>query len=145
MILEATLYFKVWVSQQLYILRERGGNNWGFKTEINSPRHHREKYIACIIVLFYSSVKLSCCQAVIGFEGLGGGKPRIERVPNLGGHVLPQTLSSLTHQEPTESSKQPIRTRYLGHVTGYQPIRNHYFLIRSVPVYNTPRYFQVKQ
>ena len=30
------------------------------------------------------------------------------------------------HQEPTESSKQPIRTRYLGHVTGYQPIRDQY-------------------
>eukprot|EP00116_Pleurobrachia_bachei_P016486 sb/3476748/ len=26
--------------------------------------------------------------------------------------------------------KQPIRTRYLGHVTGYQPIRDQYFLIR---------------
>eukprot|EP00116_Pleurobrachia_bachei_P015705 sb/3475967/ len=24
--------------------------------------------------------------------------------------------------------KQPIRTRYLGHVTGYQPIRGQYFL-----------------
>eukprot|EP00116_Pleurobrachia_bachei_P005512 sb/3465774/ len=43
-------------------------------------------------------------------------------------------------QEPTESSKQSIRTRYLGHMTGYQPIREHYFLIRSVPAfyYNTP-------
>eukprot|EP00116_Pleurobrachia_bachei_P002435 sb/3462697/ len=28
-------------------------------------------------------------------------------------------------------SKQPIRTRYLGHVVGYQPIRDQYFLIRS--------------
>ena len=27
-------------------------------------------------------------------------------------------------------SKQPIRTRYLGHVTGYQPIRDQYLLIR---------------
>eukprot|EP00116_Pleurobrachia_bachei_P014708 sb/3474970/ len=26
--------------------------------------------------------------------------------------------------EPTKTSKQPIRTRYLGHVTGYQPIRD---------------------
>eukprot|EP00116_Pleurobrachia_bachei_P005154 sb/3465416/ len=34
---------------------------------------------------------------------------------------------------PTERSKQPIRTRYLGHVTGYQPIRCQCFLIRSVP------------
>eukprot|EP00116_Pleurobrachia_bachei_P006228 sb/3466490/ len=38
-------------------------------------------------------------------------------------------------QEPTETSKQPIRTRYLGHVTGNQPIRTQLFLIRSVPIY----------
>ena len=38
-------------------------------------------------------------------------------------------------QEPTEFCKQPIRTRYLGHVTGYQPIRDQYFLIRSVHGY----------
>eukprot|EP00116_Pleurobrachia_bachei_P016076 sb/3476338/ len=31
-------------------------------------------------------------------------------------------------QEPTDTSKQPIRTRYLGHVTGYQPISDQYFL-----------------
>ena len=30
-------------------------------------------------------------------------------------------------------SRQPIRTLYLGHVTGYQPIREQYFLIWSVP------------
>eukprot|EP00116_Pleurobrachia_bachei_P012778 sb/3473040/ len=29
---------------------------------------------------------------------------------------------------------QPIRIRYLGHVTGYQPIRDQYFLIWSFPV-----------
>eukprot|EP00116_Pleurobrachia_bachei_P013033 sb/3473295/ len=29
-------------------------------------------------------------------------------------------------------SKQPIRLRYLGHVTDYQPIRDQHFLIRSV-------------
>ena len=40
----------------------------------------------------------------------------------------------LSWQEPTEFRKQPIRTRYSGHVTGYQPIRDQYFLIRSVPV-----------
>eukprot|EP00116_Pleurobrachia_bachei_P017506 sb/3477768/ len=28
---------------------------------------------------------------------------------------------------------RPIRTRYLCHVTGYQPIRDQYFPIRSVP------------
>eukprot|EP00116_Pleurobrachia_bachei_P017387 sb/3477649/ len=37
-------------------------------------------------------------------------------------------------QEPTETSKQPIRTRYLSHVTSYQPIRDQNFLIRSVPL-----------
>eukprot|EP00116_Pleurobrachia_bachei_P007756 sb/3468018/ len=35
--------------------------------------------------------------------------------------------------ESVVTSKQPIRTRYLGHVTGYQPIRDQFFLIRSVP------------
>eukprot|EP00116_Pleurobrachia_bachei_P007557 sb/3467819/ len=39
--------------------------------------------------------------------------------------------------EPTETSKQPIRTRYLDHVTGYQPIRDQYFLIRSVTNMNS--------
>eukprot|EP00116_Pleurobrachia_bachei_P003634 sb/3463896/ len=33
----------------------------------------------------------------------------------------------------TETSRQPIRTHYLGHMTGYQPIRDQNFLIRSVP------------
>eukprot|EP00116_Pleurobrachia_bachei_P002578 sb/3462840/ len=36
-------------------------------------------------------------------------------------------------QEPNETSKQPIRAHYLVHVIGYQPIRDQYFLIRSVP------------
>eukprot|EP00116_Pleurobrachia_bachei_P012567 sb/3472829/ len=36
-------------------------------------------------------------------------------------------------REPTDTRKQSIRSRYLGHVTGYQPIRDQYFLIRSVP------------
>eukprot|EP00116_Pleurobrachia_bachei_P011477 sb/3471739/ len=30
---------------------------------------------------------------------------------------------------PTEISKPPIKTLYLGHVTGYQPIRDQYFLV----------------
>eukprot|EP00116_Pleurobrachia_bachei_P017748 sb/3478010/ len=42
-----------------------------------------------------------------------------------------------TNQQPTESSKQPIITRHLGHVTGYQPIRDQYFLIPSVPGTNS--------
>eukprot|EP00116_Pleurobrachia_bachei_P017828 sb/3478090/ len=35
------------------------------------------------------------------------------------GHVTPWIVS---HQEPTDTSKQLIRTHYLGHVTGHQPI-----------------------
>eukprot|EP00116_Pleurobrachia_bachei_P010115 sb/3470377/ len=53
--------------------------------------------------------------------------------PNYNIDIL-DIILDFTHQEPTETSKQPIRTRYLGHVTGYQPIRDQYFLIRSVPV-----------
>eukprot|EP00116_Pleurobrachia_bachei_P012760 sb/3473022/ len=30
-----------------------------------------------------------------------------------------------------DTCKQPIRTRYLGHVTGYQPIRDQYFLVKG--------------
>eukprot|EP00116_Pleurobrachia_bachei_P001757 sb/3462019/ len=36
------------------------------------------------------------------------------------------SLSEISSNRP---SKQPIRTRYLGHVTGYQPIRAQYFII----------------
>eukprot|EP00116_Pleurobrachia_bachei_P005366 sb/3465628/ len=42
----------------------------------------------------------------------------------------------LNNQEPTDTSKQPVTTRCLGHVTGYQPFRDQYFLIRSVPADN---------
>eukprot|EP00116_Pleurobrachia_bachei_P011389 sb/3471651/ len=46
-------------------------------------------------------------------------------------NCLPGMCSTLS--ELTETSKQPIRTRYLGHMTGYQPMRDQYFLIRSIP------------
>eukprot|EP00116_Pleurobrachia_bachei_P008217 sb/3468479/ len=38
------------------------------------------------------------------------------------------------------TSKEPIRTRYLGHVTGYQPIKDHYFIIRPALMW---RYFGI--
>eukprot|EP00116_Pleurobrachia_bachei_P002297 sb/3462559/ len=56
-------------------------------------------------------------------------------------------VSPSRQQEPRETSKQQIRTRYLGRVTDYQPIRDQYFLVpgscsvlpflrvRSVPVF----------
>ena len=50
-------------------------------------------------------------------------------------HVQLQRRTCLVmEQETTGFSKQPIRARYLGHVTGYRPIRDQYFLIRSVPI-----------
>ena len=52
--------------------------------------------------------------------------------------ALPLNLLTFKHclhfiQETTGFSKQPIRTRYLGRVTGYQPINDQYLLSRSVP------------
>ena len=46
---------------------------------------------------------------------------------------LGEDLVTPGNQEPPDTSKQPIRTRCLGHVTGYQPISDQYFLIWSVP------------
>eukprot|EP00116_Pleurobrachia_bachei_P016611 sb/3476873/ len=40
-----------------------------------------------------------------------------------------QDLNPSHISEPSDTSKQ----QYLGHVTDYQPIRDQYFLIRSVP------------
>eukprot|EP00116_Pleurobrachia_bachei_P003253 sb/3463515/ len=58
-------------------------------------------------------------------------------LPSLFGvtHDIWFAIEKRNTQEPTDTSKQPIRTRYLalGHVTGYQPIRDQYFFIRSVP------------
>eukprot|EP00116_Pleurobrachia_bachei_P009460 sb/3469722/ len=44
--------------------------------------------------------------------------------------------------EPTDTSKQPIRTRYLGHVTGYQPIRDQYFQNVHFVIYDVWRLSQ---
>ena len=51
-------------------------------------------------------------------------------------HITQQTerqICGYVVQQLNRPSKLPIRTRYLGHVTGYQPIRDQHFLIRSVP------------
>ena len=45
----------------------------------------------------------------------------------------------------TEKSKQPMRTLYLDHVTGYQPIRDQYFLIQSVPVHDNSPIFVLQE
>ena len=69
---------------------------------------------------------------------------RLDRVRSEVGQValVDTVLTFATHsqiynfraitQEPIESSKQPIRTRYLDQVNGYQPIRDQYSLIRSL-------------
>eukprot|EP00116_Pleurobrachia_bachei_P009933 sb/3470195/ len=56
----------------------------------------------------------------------------LREVGKLGNFLLVAGMGLIRGQ--TETSKQPIRTCYLGHVTGNQPIRDQYFLIRSVPV-----------
>eukprot|EP00116_Pleurobrachia_bachei_P007017 sb/3467279/ len=61
-----------------------------------------------------------------------GGK--VHRTPYL--FCLGHRLKTGPHgiiQELTDTSKQPIRTRYSGHGTVYHPIMDQYFLIRSVP------------
>eukprot|EP00116_Pleurobrachia_bachei_P016229 sb/3476491/ len=46
----------------------------------------------------------------------------------------------------TETSQQPIRTRYLGHVTGNQPIRHQYFLfLHSRKAFIAPFTMQLAQ
>eukprot|EP00116_Pleurobrachia_bachei_P014614 sb/3474876/ len=47
--------------------------------------------------------------------------------------IVHRWISSAKSSPKVTISKQPIRTPYLGHVTGYQPIRDQYFLIWSVP------------
>eukprot|EP00116_Pleurobrachia_bachei_P007386 sb/3467648/ len=70
--------------------------------------------------LFRSSNWLSANQGPVFYDSVVG--PRFTEEPGKSGST-----------EPTETSKQPIRTRYLGQVTGYQPIRDQYFMIRLVP------------
>eukprot|EP00116_Pleurobrachia_bachei_P015443 sb/3475705/ len=63
-------------------------------------------------------------KAVISYDLLPYGG---ESIPNKQQQHVWKTIPIF--QEPTETSK--LITRYLGHVTGYLPIRDQYFLIRS--------------
>eukprot|EP00116_Pleurobrachia_bachei_P015395 sb/3475657/ len=54
----------------------------------------------------------------------GGGKERM---------ISGESFINYNVVTGNRPSKQQIRTRYLGHVIGYQPIRDQYFPIRSVP------------
>ena len=76
-----------------------------------------------------STIYVACvCWNSIG--SVTGAIITLVNCPKIVQHVETQTAAM--SQEPTDTSKQPIRTRYLGHVTGYQPIRDQYFLNRSV-------------
>eukprot|EP00116_Pleurobrachia_bachei_P008803 sb/3469065/ len=50
------------------------------------------------------------------------------QLPCISKCLSPSLSSFTTNQELTDKSKQPIRTRYLGYVTGYQLIRDQYFI-----------------
>ena len=61
-----------------------------------------------------------------------------QQAPFITGHSSYQPSEQVkVEQQPTESSKQPIRVRYFGHVTGSQPIGDQYYLIRSIPEVET--------
>eukprot|EP00116_Pleurobrachia_bachei_P008999 sb/3469261/ len=79
-------------------------------------------------VWIYLAVETLLC---LGYAGL------IEFVLDIsdyfsGGEYFPLKNLEILSWEPTETSKQPIRTRYLGLVTGYQPIRDQYFLMNNL-------------
>lgn len=69
----------------------------------------------------------SCLVAILPAGAVAGRDPLVR--------ALLGCLSSLKNQETEmqETSKQPIRTRYLDHVTRDWLSANQYFLIRSVP------------
>ena len=48
--------------------------------------------------------------------------------------ITPSPISNLKWKlDHLPLSKQAIRTRYLGHVTDYQPIRHQYFPVKTIP------------
>eukprot|EP00116_Pleurobrachia_bachei_P007734 sb/3467996/ len=84
-----------------------------------------------------------CCQSI----GLTGARKNCGQSIALTGAIMKRLVHCCfipyiiimeafmpIYQEPTETNKRPIGTRYLGHVTGSQPIRDQYFLIWSMPL-----------
>eukprot|EP00116_Pleurobrachia_bachei_P014824 sb/3475086/ len=75
--------------------------------------------------------------------GMGMGANNFTKIANISSYLVTKSplLLQIVHcavqvrvsdnQEPTKTSKQPTRTRYLGHVTCYPPIRDQYFLTRG--------------
>ena len=56
-----------------------------------------------------------------GFGGSGFNENNNMNIPRQAGNPR-----STNYQEPTDTSKQPIITHYLGHETGNRPIRDQY-------------------
>eukprot|EP00116_Pleurobrachia_bachei_P014534 sb/3474796/ len=48
-------------------------------------------------------------------------------------HIISGILSPQKQVRITNMRNRSNKTRYLGHVTGYQPVEDQYFMIRSVP------------
>eukprot|EP00116_Pleurobrachia_bachei_P019003 sb/3479265/ len=87
----ASLTFPIY-SEQLEI-SNRNFSVYNLVTEhIQVHFQTRISVISCIKIIIYSCVLMLFCVAVIYY---------------------------LYYQKPTETSKQPIRTGHLGHVTGY--------------------------
>eukprot|EP00116_Pleurobrachia_bachei_P019266 sb/3479528/ len=72
------------------------------------------------------------CYSLEGGLALADAHPDTQGVlrTHLGLSWPEKGLQVEVYEETTDTSKQPIRTHYLGHVTGYQPIRDQHFLIR---------------
>eukprot|EP00116_Pleurobrachia_bachei_P003680 sb/3463942/ len=116
---------------------------WGtmyLYTNEQSPTNHRGKMSClCSVVARFGSFAGPMASLMfdwnktatfVFFSALAFSSGLMEfRMPETKGKRSPNSAK----EEPIETSKQPIKTRYLGHVTGYQPIRDEYFLIRSVP------------
>eukprot|EP00116_Pleurobrachia_bachei_P011469 sb/3471731/ len=82
-----------------------------------------------VVVCGYGEVGKGCAAA---FSGIGC----VVMVTEIDPICAIQACMQVQYRPGTDRSKlskQPNRTRFLGHMTGYQPIRDQYFLIRSVP------------
>ena len=94
-------------------------NHWLISRSLNHPLNlsqDRVHPLATIVGPQFTGVAINRCPTAVP----GQIKREIKRDHRC--HAKKQI-----QQEPTDTSKQPIRTRYLGHVTGYQPIRTAVF------------------
>eukprot|EP00116_Pleurobrachia_bachei_P011898 sb/3472160/ len=88
------------------------------------------RYIKYLLMMMICDLSETLCRRQTVSNTMSVGEEPTLRIKK-GVLISDLAASKLKRAEPTETSKQPIRTRYLGHVTGYLPIRDQYFLIRS--------------